>query len=143
MIEHIHRVLKVHIHYAGYTRSSRGLHKFMKFWRKAFIMRFTHIHQSEITFDSKNTNFRLQLLGEASFCFSQIRQPHTRDQRPKRKALVLSLRALFFVFWFLAYSGLVYAAGRGKNEKNTLSTRGCSFWVPLNTRGGHTVDSYV
>ena len=31
-------------------------------------------------------------LGDAFFCFSQIRQPHTRDQRPK-KALVLSLRA--------------------------------------------------
>ena len=27
------------------------------------------------------------------FCFSQIRQPHTRDQRPKTKALVLSLGA--------------------------------------------------
>ena len=23
-----------------------------------------------------------------------------------------------------------------KRKKNTLSTRGCSFWVPLNTRGG-------
>ena len=32
-------------------------------------------------------------LGEVFFCFSQIRQPHTRDQRPKKKALVLSLRA--------------------------------------------------
>ena len=31
-------------------------------------------------------------LGEAVFCFLQIRQPHTRDQRPK-KALVLRLRA--------------------------------------------------
>ena len=27
------------------------------------------------------------------FCFSQNRQPHTRDQRPKQKGLVLSLRA--------------------------------------------------
>ena len=27
------------------------------------------------------------------FCFSQIHQPHTRDQRPKTKALVISLRA--------------------------------------------------
>ena len=25
-------------------------------------------------------------LGEAFFCFSQIRQPHTRDQRPKKKS---------------------------------------------------------
>ena len=32
------------------------------------------------------------------------------------------------LFLFLAYSGLVYAAGREKTkEKNTLSTRGCSF----------------
>ena len=27
------------------------------------------------------------------FCFSQNRQPHTRDQRPKKKTLMLSLRA--------------------------------------------------
>ena len=27
------------------------------------------------------------------------------------------IRALFFVFWFLAYSGLVYAAGRKKKKK--------------------------
>ena len=47
------------------------------------------------------------------------------------------LRALFF-FWFLAYSGLVYAAGSKKKrktkKKKTLNTRGCSFGVPLNTR---------
>ena len=35
----------------------------------------------------------LLALGEAFFCFSQICQPHTRDQRPKNKTLVLSLRA--------------------------------------------------
>ena len=28
----------------------------------------------------------LRFLGEAFFCFSQIRQPHTRDLRPKKKS---------------------------------------------------------
>ena len=38
--------------------------------------------------------------------------------------------------FFSRFSDLVYAAGRKeKRKKNTLSTRWCSFWVPLNTRG--------
>ena len=42
----------------------------------------------------------------------------------------------FFVSRLL---GLVYAAGSKKKQKtSTLNTRGCSFWVPLNTRGGLT-----
>ena len=49
-----------------------------------------------------------------------------------RHATLCTIRPLFSV----AYPGLVYAAGREKNEKNTLSTRGCSFWVTLNTKGG-------
>ena len=30
--------------------------------------------------------FFVTRLGEVFFCFSQIRQPHTRDQRPKKKS---------------------------------------------------------
>ena len=34
---------------------------------------------------------------------------------------------------------VVYAASSKKQkQKNTMNTRGCSFWVPLNTRGGLT-----
>ena len=32
-------------------------------------------------------------LGRLFFCFSQIRRPHTQNQRPKQQPLVLSLRA--------------------------------------------------
>ena len=44
------------------------------------------------------------------------------------------LRVLGEAFLFLTYSGVVYAPG-SKNTKTTLKTRGCSFGVPLNTRG--------
>ena len=42
---------------------------------------------------------------------------------------------LFFCFSLTRTSCMRPA---GKKTKNTLSTRGCSFWVPLNTRGGLT-----
>ena len=43
---------------------------------------------------------------------------------------------LFFVSHLL---GVVYATGsKKKTKQNTLNTRGCSSWVPLNTRGGLT-----
>ena len=38
------------------------------------------------------------------------------------------------MFLFVAYSGLVYAAGREKNEKNTEHER-VQFLLRLNTRG--------
>ena len=47
------------------------------------------------------------------------------------------LGPLFFLF--LAYSGLVYAAGREKKtKKRHTEHERVQFWVPLNTRGGLT-----
>ena len=43
------------------------------------------------------------------------------------------IRPLFFLF--LAYSGLVYAAGREKNEKKHTEHERVKFLLRLNTRG--------
>ena len=40
----------------------------------------------------------------------------------------------FFCF-SLTRASCMRPAGKKKRKKKTLSTRGCSFWVPLNTRG--------
>ena len=58
-----------------------------------------------ISHESCFSTFRAHVL----FCFSQNRQPHTRDQRPKKSALVLSLRAEYT---------------RLRDQKNILNTRG-------------------
>ena len=48
-----------------------------------------------------------------------------------------------YLSFFLAYSASCMRPAAKKSRKNTLNTRGCSFGVPPNTRGGHTVDSNV
>ena len=75
---------------------------------------------------------------KALFLSTHGRQKWTpgRELKNKKHDSAEVVRPLFFLF--LAYSGLVYAADRKKRKQNTLSTRGCGFWVPLNTRGDLT-----
>ena len=59
----------------------------------------------------------------------------------KRKVWIQQILVLYqwqplgSFFWFLAYSGSCMRPAAKKRQKNTLNTRGCSFWVPLSTRG--------
>ena len=66
--------------------------------------------------------------GASSYIFKSTKKKLVRATRVVQKwGSAPTFESTRFLFLFLAYSGLVYAAGRKKRKKNTLSTRGCSF----------------
>ena len=91
------------------------------FWRLEslrLLVRY-QFHREELVqwFCSRTMVLFSPFLGETFFCFSQIRQPHTRDQRPKKK---------------LSSSVLGPDTRGWEIKKNILSTRGTrhgnGFW---------------
>ena len=114
------------------VRPSRDLHV----EAPLLLLRVDLDHANRLDLDLPE-DLRARLVEEvANAILKNLEPPAERSTRKRENATEKHKATLFFVSRLLGPR--VCGRQEKKTKKNTLSPRGCSFWVPLNTREGLT-----